>query len=251
MKNSSKKNVYESLDILSQEMAKQYFKENINRLSKDIELELEKDQLKKENNEIGSNKGDDENIDILLASFGENKENNNIKKDQDLEPKSNKSSKIIDFKKEINKTKDNIESAKSTNINIEKSPKKIDNLARIPENKNNNNNTNIKNSLKKSFFKKITQANINTNSIGKNTKDDNSSLKTNLINISSSNNNNNESGKKSNVKTISSLFDKRSSDFKSLIQNKFTNYNKNINDKYILMKKIIRIVLKKIKILII
>ena len=232
MKNSTKKNVYESLDILSQEMAKQYFKENINRLSKDIELELEKDQLKKENNEIGSNKGDDENIDILLASFGENKENNNIKKDQDLEPKSNKSSKIIDFKKEINKTKDNIESAKSTNINIEKSPKKIDNLARTPENKNNNNNTNIKNSLKKSFFKKITQANINTNSIGKNTKDDNSSLKTNLINISSSNNNNNESGKKSNVKTISSLFDKRSSDFKSLNQSKFTNYNKNINEKY-------------------
>ena len=46
---NSRKNVYESIDIISQEMARQYFKDNHDKLSKEVEFELETAKTKKEN----------------------------------------------------------------------------------------------------------------------------------------------------------------------------------------------------------
>ncbi len=46
---TSKKKVYESIDIISQEMANQYFKDNRDKLSKEVDLEIETAKSRKEN----------------------------------------------------------------------------------------------------------------------------------------------------------------------------------------------------------
>ena len=119
-----------------------------------------------------------------------------------------------------------------------KSKKNIDNIMDMSQN-----DSSIKKpaTVKKTFYKKITQCNIktsnktsnlknpNTNSILKNIKDVHSTIKTKIINISSSKNN--ETDLKSYAKSSNSVFDKRISAFKLNTNNKNDNENKNTNEK--------------------
>ena len=211
-----KKEVYQSIDILSKEMAKQYFNDNINnidKLSKEVELELLHAQLKKENKELG------DNLKVLYESIGE--ENDNLDSDEsnkesELSIKQIKSTKIKEFDKALNKPKNvstfkKFNSGANNNINLNmennESKKKTDNL-KISSEKNGNPEP------VKTFHKKITQTNIKLTSYSKPLKSDNSSIKTKLINISATNKKN-SSESNSNIKSVNSLFDKKASELKS------------------------------------
>ena len=192
MKISSRKNVYESIDILSQEMAKQYFKDNHDKLSKEVELELETAKSKKEQKDV-----DENNLEFFLKSFRGDKDNSSTslnQKEKNNDKKSNKSSKTVTFHKDIKsqipppvnlKILDFNEIYKN-NANLRSSSKSQSkkDLGKIKLTHS------VSPSANKSFFKKASQINFKTNSNIKSFKDDNSTLKTSLINSSFANKNN-------------------------------------------------------------
>ena len=226
-----KKEVYKSIDILSKEMAMQYFNDNINnvdKLSKEVELELLNAQIKKENKEI------DDNLEVLFESFGEENEKLNSEqneKEKELNIKKIKSSSNFKFDKTKNKPKgtstfkslNSKEINKNINLNMESNDvkKKMENLKISSEKKS---------SVEplKSFYKKVTQASIKSGSYSKLLKNDNSTIKTKYVNSSPTNNDNENY---SNIKSVKSLFDKKTSDFKSNIKANSIKDNKMINEK--------------------
>ena len=121
MKRPSKKEVYESIDILSKEMVRQYFKENKDKLFQEVESELEAATTKKGQKEQKETEENKENKDLLLASFGIDEElnsNRNIP-EKDLTPKVVRSSNTIRFIKELSK-QNSINNLKKLNLNENK-----------------------------------------------------------------------------------------------------------------------------------
>ena len=223
MKISSRKNVYESIDILSQEMARQYFKDNHDKLSKEVELELETAKSKKEQKDI-----DESNYELLLKSFRADKENSNKSltlKDKNNEIRSNKSSKTVTFYKDI-----------KSQIPFPSNFKKID-LNEIYKN-----NANLRSSSKSQSrkdlgkiklthsvspnaikpFKKPSQINFKTNSNIK-SLNDNSTLKTSLFNSSYANKNNDNEKKSIRSVNMNHTPDKKSEIPKFDKKNEITN----------------------------
>ena len=240
MNKPSKKKLYESIDILSREMVKQFFKDNQTKLLKELVFELEEAKAhgeQKDNNE-------NEILDMLLASFREGPDNlpsNRSKNEPNLKIKENKSSKIIGFTRDINKQNSQNQN-KFKKLNLNDINKNINSNMEYMEHKDATKNIEIyknfsdinqnKNKINKSFYKKLTQNDVQTSSKFKLSKDE-SSIKTKLLNSSFSNNQNSE--KVGILKNASKLLNKKNSIFKSSLKSNNINENdkntnKSIND---------------------
>ena len=248
MKNLIRKSVYESIDILSQEMAKQNFKDNREELAKEVEKEIETAKSRKEQKEI-----EDYNLDTMLKTNRNENENEKEKENTNsshnnqkeksikkkIEAKINKSNRKVNFHKDLKNHSPNLEKInfsetyKNININNELNNSQK-NLGKFISEKNSINN---KNNLNKSFVKKTSQINLKTNSYPKSLKDENSSIKTSLVN-SDFGNKINKKWENSNQKK-NKLFEKKDKEkkdeiainntFKTLYS-KINLLNKNSND---------------------